>query len=107
MVQKRTREIHRVNEELLHQQQQLEHAQRVAILGELSSDLAHELNQPLSAINNYAEGGIIRLSRQDDDQQMTNLLNRISNEAQRGAEIIKRIRGGLPARKKFNARISI
>ena len=93
MVQKRTREIHRVNEELLHQQQQLEHAQRVAILGELSSDLAHELNQPLSAINNYAEGGIIRLSRQDDDQQMTNLLNRISNEAQRGAEIIKRIRG--------------
>lgn len=93
MVRKRTREIQAVNEELLHQQQQLEHAQRVAILGELSSDLAHELNQPLSAINNYAEGGIIRLVKNSDNEHLTVLLSRISSEAQRGAEIIKRIRG--------------
>ncbi|WP_432474086.1 sensor histidine kinase [Amphritea sp. HPY] len=93
MVRKRTREIQEVNEELLHQQQQLEHAQRIAILGELSSDLAHELNQPLSAINNYAEGGVIRIDRNNDDAQISDLLSRISSEAQRGAEIIKRIRG--------------
>lgn len=93
MVRRRTREIQAVNEELLHQQQQLEHAQRIAILGELSSDLAHELNQPLSAINNYAEGGIIRLVKNSENEHLTDLLNRISGEAQRGAEIIKRIRG--------------
>ncbi|MCV5854603.1 sensor histidine kinase, partial [Escherichia coli] len=36
--------------------EQLEHSQRVAIVGEIGSSLAHELNQPLAAIRNYSEG---------------------------------------------------
>jgi two-component system, LuxR family, sensor kinase FixL len=36
-------------------QQQLAHAARVSTLGELSSGLAHELNQPLTAVGNYLE----------------------------------------------------
>lgn len=93
MVQKRTRELRSANNELMQQQHQLEHAQRVAILGELASDLAHELNQPLAAINSYAEGGVIRLKNNGQNTDLTSLLSTISAEAQRGASIIERIRG--------------
>ncbi len=93
LVHKRTRELHQVNQDMQQQQQLLEHAQRVAILGELSSDLAHELNQPLAAINSYAEGGIVRIDPAADDQGIAGLLGRISREAQRGGSIIERIRG--------------
>lgn len=93
MVQRRTRELQTANHELMDRQRQLEHAQRVAILGELSSDLAHELNQPLAAINSYAEGGIVRLRAATGRPDLSGLLVRISAEAQRGGHIIQRIRG--------------
>ncbi len=92
LMNRRTCELETINEELHHQQQQLEHAQRVAILGELSSDLAHELKQPLAAINSYAEGGSIRIDEKLDEHDLIGLLGRISNQAQRGAKIIERIR---------------
>jgi len=92
LVNRRTHELQELNVELLQQQQQLEHAQRVAILGELSSELAHELNQPLAAINSYAEGGIVRLRKGQDNHDQINLLDKISIEAQRSAKIIRRIR---------------
>ncbi|MEH6471795.1 MAG: PhnD/SsuA/transferrin family substrate-binding protein [Halopseudomonas sp.] len=93
MMQKRTRELQTMHDELMHQQQQLEHAQRVAILGELSSNLAHELNQPLAAINSYAEGGIIRQQTGAAELDVSGLLAKISAEAQRGGHIIERVRG--------------
>ena len=93
LVNRRTHELEAVNVELHQQQQELEHAQRIAILGELSSDLAHELNQPLAAINSYAEGGIIRLKKDHNNHDFENLLNKISVEAQRSGKIIQRIRG--------------
>lgn len=91
-VNRRSRELQKANDQLRHQQQQLEHAQRVAILGELASDIAHEINQPLAAINSYSEGGLVRLRQSMDTAAMESLLQRIGNEAQRGAEIIQRIR---------------
>lgn len=97
LVNRRTHELQQVNIELHLQQQELEHAQRIAILGELSSDLAHELNQPLAAINSYAEGGIIRLKKLQNNRQnnseLIHLLDKISLEAQRSGKIIQRIRG--------------
>lgn len=92
LVNRRACEIEAINEELHHQQQELEHAQRVAILGELSSDLAHELKQPLAAINSYAEGGAVRIDKKSDEHDLISLLGRISTQAQRGAKIIERIR---------------
>lgn len=98
LVQKRTREIQLINARFLDQQNQLEHAQRISILGELSSEIAHELNQPLAAINSFAEGGVIRLAGKSvngvlDSESVVMLLNRISKEAHRGSEIVQRIRG--------------
>jgi len=93
LVNRRTHELQEVNIELHHQQQELEHAQRIAILGELSSDMAHELNQPLAAINSYAEGGIIRLKKLQKNHDLIDLLDKISLQAQRSGKIIQRIRG--------------
>jgi len=93
LVNRRTHELQQVNIELHQQQQELEHAQRIAILGELSSDLAHELNQPLAAINSFAEGGMIRLKNRQDNDNLIKLLSKISLEAQRSGKILQRIRG--------------
>ncbi len=92
LVNRQTHELQQVNIELHLQQQELEHAQRIAILGELSSDIAHELNQPLAAINSYAEGGIIRLKKLQDNDELIKLLDKISLQAQRSGKIIQHIR---------------
>ena len=44
-------------------QQQMEHLSRLSILGELAGRLAHELNQPLAAIANYARSLLRRQER--------------------------------------------
>jgi len=93
LVNRRTHELQQINIEMHLQQQELEHAQRIAILGELSSDLAHELNQPLAAINSYTEGGIIRLEKLQNNHELIKLLEKIRLEAQRSGKIIQRIRG--------------
>lgn len=91
-VNRRTRQLELANIEVHSKQEQLEHAQRIAILGELASEIAHEINQPLAAISNFAEGGIVRLNRQGTPEPMSPLLERIAAEADRGARIIDRIR---------------
>ncbi len=93
LVNRRSHELLQANSELHQRQQELEHAQRIAILGELSSDLAHEINQPLAAINSYAEGGIIRLKKEQNNNDLVNILGKISIEAQRSGKILQRIRG--------------
>lgn len=99
LVTRKTDELHKINKDMLYQTQQLEHAQRVAILGELSSEIAHEINQPLAAINSFAEGGLIRMplnqelnSAHWDLSGVNKLLLRIQQEALRGGKIIDRIR---------------
>lgn len=90
-VQRRTRALQAANAALLDRQQELAHAQRVAILGELASGLAHELNQPLAAIHSYAEGGLVR-GDAERRRDLPGLLERIRREARRGSDIIERIR---------------
>jgi PAS domain S-box-containing protein len=62
-------------------------------LGEMASGLAHELNQPLCAILNYS-GGCLRLTRkpQFSVEALQDSIEQIAAQAQRAADIIKRIR---------------
>lgn len=66
---------------------------RVATLGEMSTAIAHELNQPLGAISNYAYAAE-KIARQQTgtDPALLEGLAQIRHEAQRGAEVIKSIR---------------
>jgi len=78
---------------------QLARAQRVLALGQLSSALAHELNQPLGAILRNAEAGENFL-RQDppDLGEVREILADIRKDDQRAAAVIERMRGLLQQR---------
>jgi two-component system sensor histidine kinase TtrS len=80
------------------------HLGRLAAMGEMSTTLAHELNQPLAAIVNYANGSIRRLhSGALDRDDLMKVLERIASEGNRSAEIIRRVREFLRKRKPLQA----
>ncbi|GIC77397.1 sensor histidine kinase [Moritella sp. F3] len=70
----------------------LEHAQRVAIVGELGSSLAHEINQPLAAILNYSQGGLLRINKGADASAITPALEKIQQQVKRADGIVQRLR---------------
>ena len=81
-------------------EEQLLHADRLVILGELTAGIAHEINQPLTAIAAYADAGrklIDRLEEAPDDdpgaQDMHSICERIGGQARRAAEVVQRLRG--------------
>ena len=77
-------------------QQQAEKAQvtsRLITMGEMASSVAHELNQPLTAINNYCNGMVSRVragSIETDD--LIAALQKTARQAERAGQIIHRIR---------------
>jgi C4-dicarboxylate-specific signal transduction histidine kinase len=69
-------------------------AARISMLGELASSIAHEVNQPLSAIRTYAETSLRWLSRDDPNlEKVAQLTAAISDSARHAGEIVHRIRG--------------
>lgn len=85
---------HALNEKV----RQLEHIQRVAILGELGGNIAHELNQPLAAIRNYSQGAAIRLQRGTTPEELTAVLENIQRQVVRASDIILRLRNMIKQR---------
>ncbi|MDX1467000.1 MAG: PAS domain S-box protein [Halomonas sp.] len=75
-------------------QEQIAHANRLATTGELASNIAHELNQPLGAIANYANGALMRLQANPSGPagELAVPLERISEQVQRLAERLRHIR---------------
>ncbi|WKA29324.1 PAS domain-containing sensor histidine kinase [Bradyrhizobium roseum] len=70
------------------------HAGRIATLGELATSIAHEINQPLTAIITNGETSLRWLARADQNiEKVTQLTSRIVSSARRAGEIIHRIRG--------------
>ena len=75
------------------QQEKVELTSRLMTMGEMASTLAHELNQPLTAISNYSLGAVTRMK----DGGMSNAellpaLEKTAGQAQRAGNIIRRIR---------------
>lgn len=68
-------------------------ASRLAMVGEIASGIAHEVNQPLAAITNYAWASQRLLSARDPDvAEVRAALQEIGTQAGRAAEIIRRLR---------------
>lgn len=75
------------------QSKRAETASRLITMGEMASSVAHELNQPLTAISNYSSGMIARLKRQQiSEEELLGALEKTSRQAQRAGQIIQRIR---------------
>ncbi len=74
-------------------QTELEHANRVAIMGQLAASIAHEVNQPIAATVINAEAALRWLSAQPPNlEKVGQLLRRIANDGNRAGEVIGRIR---------------
>lgn len=74
-------------------QAELVHVSRLTALGEMASALAHELNQPLSAIANYVKGSVRILDQETPDPaKVRNALIQAGDQALRAGEIIRRLR---------------
>ena len=68
------------------------HAQRVATLGQMATILAHELNQPLSAISNYAGGLLLNCDPNGPEAENSRILQLIQNQSLRAGKIIRHLR---------------
>ncbi len=75
-------------------QSELVHVSRLTALGEMASTLAHELNQPLSAIANYLNGSQRLLEPNSDDRtkRVKDALGKAAHQALRAGDIIRRLR---------------
>ena len=86
------------DEQLHRQELKLQHTSRLVTMGEMASSLAHELNQPLTAIANYCSGLSARIralkSRGEtpDTALLLDTLQKTSDQASRAGEVIRRIR---------------
>lgn len=76
------------------QRDQLAHSSRLSTMGEMAAGFAHEVNQPLTAIANYARLAI-RLSDKEplDKPDLQQILEKIESQSHRASEVIRRIRG--------------
>lgn len=74
-------------------QQELTHLARVATLGELSGAIAHELNQPLTAILSNAEAARLILAQPDVDMtEIREILEDVMADGKRAGDVIQRLR---------------
>lgn len=74
------------------QERQLQRSARLASLGEMASTLAHELNQPLMALSNFAVAARA-IAVQAHQEFLVSALDDIVEQSQRASEIVKRVRG--------------
>ena len=75
------------------QRQELAHLMRVAVLGELSGSIAHEINQPLTAILSNAQAALHLLEQKSPDlKDIRDALEEIVHEDNRAGEVIHRLR---------------
>jgi len=70
------------------------HISRLTAMGEMASTLAHELNQPLSAISNYLKGSRRLLEARTDEtsSMIRDALDKAAEQALRAGQIIRRLR---------------
>jgi PAS domain S-box-containing protein len=66
---------------------------RLVTMGEMASTVAHELNQPLTAISNYCTGMVSRVKAGNiNNEDLISALEKTARQAQRAGQVIHRIR---------------
>ncbi len=85
-------ERQRAEERARQHQEHLAHVLRVSTMGEMAAEVAHELNQPLGAIVNFANGTLVRLRARGIEPEIEEAVAQIADQGLRAGEIIRRIR---------------
>ena len=72
---------------------ELAHVTRLGLMGEMASGIAHEVNQPLSAISSYTQVSLNLINKEDPDLvSLTEILYKTQQQALRAGRIIHRMR---------------
>jgi len=104
LVNRRGKALEQAHNQLRAQQQALEQARQMNMLGEMASGFAHELNQPLAAIRMYAQGGLNHPSAAENHAAVEKALINIESQAERCGLIIRHLREwATPARQNEHA----
>ncbi|MCW8891094.1 MAG: PhnD/SsuA/transferrin family substrate-binding protein [Sedimenticola sp.] len=83
----------RIDEEMRQHQDDLAHVARLSTMGEMASGIAHEINQPLTAIATNAHACIRMLeSKNGQTERVIDVLERVGAQAARAGEIIRHLR---------------
>src|SRR5258708_37198596 len=83
----------KAQEMLARVQAEMAHAARVSVLGELTASIAHEVSQPLTAIESNTQASLIWLEHSPPNiDEVRELSMQTAAEAQRASDIIHRIR---------------
>ncbi len=87
-------ERRRAEEQVQWHQAELAHVARLSTVGEMVAELAHEVNQPLSAISSYAQAcqRLLSPGSPDRTEELLVSLSQVAEQADRAAEIIRRLR---------------
>jgi PAS domain S-box-containing protein len=86
----------RIEQEVAIQREELAHLSRISLLGEMSASLAHELNQPLTAVLSNAQAALRFLDRETPDlDEVRQSLHHIVENDKRAGEVIRRLRAML------------
>jgi len=99
--------LHEVEEEARRHREQINLLSRVSLLGEMTASLAHELNQPLSAIITNANAGKRSIDRgKEDPKILRDILVDVEADGHRAHEIIQNVRNTVkqsdPTRRPIN-----
>jgi signal transduction histidine kinase len=65
---------------------------QLAAAGEMAGALAHEVNQPLTALANYGRSALVLAERPEEQPRLREVVGRMMNEAERAAEVVRRLR---------------
>ena len=81
-----------VEDMVLQHQLELAHIVRLNTVGEMVSGIAHELNQPLTAIVHYAGGCATRLQKTNSEKEIISEMKQIEKQAERAGAVIHRLK---------------
>lgn len=85
-------EQHAAREALSEQREKLAHVGRLSTMGEMTASIAHEINQPLTAISMYAQSALRMIDRGDlDADKLAAALEKLNTQSLRAGAIIERI----------------
>jgi PAS domain S-box-containing protein len=88
--------------------EELAHVTRIATMGELTTSLAHEINQPLAAIQSNAEAAQRFLARAEPDiGEVRQILEDIVRDDRRASDVVKKVRSLVRKEKPFNESLDL
>ncbi len=89
----RSRQLHHAETEARQHREQLAHMDRLNMLGEMATGIAHEINQPLTAISLFAQAGERLFGGKKNLDRLPEIFAKLNQHARRASAVMERMQG--------------